>query len=65
MIIGRLLGPDLVFLRGIAFYMAPKRLIESVKEPPSDIWGLGCIVCETLTKKSPWDRVRVEKIGSV
>ena len=65
MIIGRLLGPDLVFLRGIAFYMAPKCLIESVKEPPSDIWGLGCIVCEMLTGKSPWDRVRVGQTRSV
>ena len=45
--------------------MAPECLIESVKEPPSDIWGLGCVVCEMLTGKSPQDRVRVGQIGSV
>ena len=33
--------------------MAPECLIESVKEPPSNIWGLGCVVCEMLTGKSP------------
>ena len=65
MIIGRLLGPNFVFFRGTTFYMAPECLIESVKEPPSDIWGLDCVVCEMLTGKSPWDRVRVGQTGSV
>ena len=43
-------------LRGTALYMAPECLIECVQEPPSDIWALGCVVCEMLTGKSPWDR---------
>ena len=43
-------------LRGIALYMAHECLIECVQEPPSDIWALGCVVCEMLTGKSTWDR---------
>ena len=43
-------------LRGTALYMAPECLIECVQEPPSDIWALGCVVCEMLTEKSPQDR---------
>ena len=43
-------------LRGIALYMAHECLIECVQEPPSDIWALGCVVCDMLTGKSPWDR---------
>ncbi|KAM3684354.1 hypothetical protein ACJW31_11G037800 [Castanea mollissima] len=30
-------------LRGTALYMAPECLIESVQEPPSDYWALGCV----------------------
>ena len=36
-------------LRGTALYMAPECLIGCVQEPPSDIWALGCVVCEMLT----------------
>ena len=43
-------------LRGTALYMAHECLIECVQEPPSDIWALGCVVCEMLTGKSPQDR---------
>ena len=43
-------------VRGTALYMAPERLMESVQEPPFDIWALGCVVCEMLTRKYTWDR---------
>uniref|UniRef100_A0A2N9FF35 Protein kinase domain-containing protein n=1 Tax=Fagus sylvatica TaxID=28930 RepID=A0A2N9FF35_FAGSY len=45
------------YLRGTALYMAPETVIENVQDPPSDIWALGCVVCEMLTGKSPWDSV--------
>ncbi|XP_035547283.1 mitogen-activated protein kinase kinase kinase 3-like [Juglans regia] len=45
-----------VYLRGTPLYMAPEAVIENVHEPPCDIWALGCLVCEMLTGKSPWDR---------
>ena len=45
--------------------MVPECLIKSVKKPPSNIWGLGYVVCEMLTGKSPQDRVRVGQTGSV
>ncbi|KAK4587821.1 hypothetical protein RGQ29_019000 [Quercus rubra] len=44
------------YLRGTALYMAPETVIESVQDPKSDIWAFGCVVCEMLTGKSPWDR---------
>uniref|UniRef100_A0A2N9G873 (S)-2-hydroxy-acid oxidase n=1 Tax=Fagus sylvatica TaxID=28930 RepID=A0A2N9G873_FAGSY len=43
-------------LRGTPLYMAPETVISRVQQPPSDIWALGCVVCEMLTGKSPWDR---------
>ncbi|XP_059430635.1 mitogen-activated protein kinase kinase kinase 20-like [Corylus avellana] len=43
-------------LRGTPLYLAPETVIESVQELPSDIWALGCVVCEMLTAKSPWER---------
>ena len=36
--------------------MALECLIESVQEHPFDIWSLGYVVCEMVTRKSPWDR---------
>ncbi|KAG6666798.1 mitogen-activated protein kinase kinase kinase 20-like [Carya illinoinensis] len=44
------------YLRGTPLYMAPEAVIENVQKPPCDIWALGCLVCEMLTGKSPWDR---------
>ena len=44
------------YLRGTALYMAPETVIESVQDPKSDIWAFGCVVCEMLIGKSPWDR---------
>ena len=43
-------------VRGTALHMAPERLMKSVQEPPSNIWALGCVVCEMLIGKSTWDR---------
>ncbi|KAF5464209.1 hypothetical protein F2P56_014302 [Juglans regia] len=45
-----------VYLRGTPLYMAPEAVNENVQEPPYDIWALGCLVCEMLIGKSPWDR---------
>ena len=45
-----------LYLRGTPLYLAPETVIESVQELPSDIWALGCVVCEMLTGKSPWER---------
>jgi serine/threonine protein kinase len=45
-----------LYLRGTPLYLAPETVIESVKELPSDIWAMGCVVCEMLTGKSPWER---------
>ena len=36
--------------------MAPETVIESVQDPKSDFCAFGCVVCEMLTGKSPWDR---------
>ena len=36
--------------------MAPETVIESVQDLKSDIWAFGCVVCEMLIGKSPWDR---------
>ena len=44
------------YLRGTALYMAPETVKETVHDPKSDIWALGCVVCKMLTGKSPWDR---------
>ena len=43
-------------LRGTPLYMAPETVISSLQQLPSDIWAFGCVVCEMLTGKSPWDR---------
>ncbi|XP_059458557.1 mitogen-activated protein kinase kinase kinase 20-like [Corylus avellana] len=45
-----------LYLRGTPPYLAPETVIENVQELPSDIWAMGCVVCEMLTGKSPWDR---------
>ncbi|KAG6663399.1 mitogen-activated protein kinase kinase kinase 20-like [Carya illinoinensis] len=44
-----------LYLRGTPLYISPETVMESVQEPPSDIWALGCVVCKMLTGKSPWD----------
>ena len=44
------------YLRGTALYMAPETVIENVQDMKSDIWAFGCVVCEMLTGKSPWDK---------
>ena len=41
------------YLRGTALYMAPDTVKETVHDPKSDIWALGCLVCKMLTGKSP------------
>ncbi|XP_062157051.1 mitogen-activated protein kinase kinase kinase 20-like [Alnus glutinosa] len=45
-----------LYLRGTPLYLAPETVIERVQEPSSDIWALGCVVCEMLTGESPWNR---------
>ncbi|WCJ40427.1 mitogen-activated protein kinase kinase kinase 21 [Euphorbia peplus] len=40
---------------GTALYMAPETVIDGVREPPCDIWALGCIVYEMLTGNKAWN----------
>lgn len=43
------------YWRGTPMYLSPEAVLESIQEPPCDIWALGCIVLEMLTGKPPWE----------
>ncbi|XP_059643066.1 mitogen-activated protein kinase kinase kinase 20-like [Cornus florida] len=43
------------YLRGTPLYLSPEAVVDNIREPPSDVWALGCIVLEMLTGKPPWD----------
>ena len=38
---------------GTPMYLSPEAVKDHVQEAPSDVWGVGCIVHEMLTGKSP------------
>lgn len=50
--------------RGTPMYLSPEAVRDGVQEWPSDIWALGCIVLEMLTRWRPW-HVEVEERGDI
>ncbi|GFP81817.1 serine/threonine-protein kinase grp [Phtheirospermum japonicum] len=48
--------------RGTPMYISPETVIDYVLAAPSDVWVVGCIMLEMLTRKPAWDEFNAEDI---
>ena len=41
-------------VRGTAMYLAPESIVDEIQLQPSDVWALGCVVLNMLTRRPTW-----------
>lgn len=41
-------------VRGTAMYLAPASIVDEIQLHPSDVWALGCVVLNMLTRRPTW-----------
>ncbi|XP_050281275.1 mitogen-activated protein kinase kinase kinase 20-like [Quercus robur] len=41
-------------VRGTAMYIAPESIVDEIQLQPSDVWALGCVVLNKLTRRPIW-----------
>ncbi|KAK9096957.1 hypothetical protein Sjap_022454 [Stephania japonica] len=49
---------------GTIVYMSPESLVEKEHKPSCDIWALGCVVVEMVTRRNAWKLDTITKLAS-